>query len=113
MIGGRGSFLVRRKAEMIESLESRSLFSSAVDASGVGLYRSDGGAAGLDPLNGDAWLVIHSLGSSKDDSTMQLLAAAVEHARPADQVRLVDWSSLADPPDGKTALRNALAAADA
>ncbi len=97
---------------MMESLESRLLFSRAVDTSSVGLFNPDGTAATLDPSR-DTWLVIHGRGASKDDETFQSLAHAVAIQSPDHQVLLVGWGLLAGVPTSAQAERNALATADA
>src|SRR6266567_2921755 len=100
---------------MFEPLESRVLYSvSAVDTSTVALFAPNGTPAGLDSQSGDVWLVVHALGSSKNDPTMQRLATAIDLALPGNQVRILDWSSLAiTNGDNPQAVKNALATADA
>jgi pimeloyl-ACP methyl ester carboxylesterase len=96
---------------MIEPLESRLLFTSPVDTSGVGLFAADGSPATLDRR--DKWIIVHGLHSSSADSGIQSLALAVAATQPRDQVLLLDWATIANAPDNVTAMTDAYAAADA
>jgi hypothetical protein len=99
---------------MIEPLESRTLFSTAVDTSSVGLYAPDATATVLQ-TNKPLWIVIHGMDSDKSDPGLQALAQAVQAQVPQDQTLILNWGALATAqaaPDGVTAYRNAWAAAD-
>ena len=100
---------------MVEALENRLLFSGPpIDTSTVKLYAPEGTAAGINRTQGDVWFVIHGLYSSKNDPGIQQLAASVNTTLPGNQVRLIDWGDLARGPiDNPTAVRHAVAAADA
>lgn len=97
---------------MIEPLEPRVMFSHAVNISSVGLFNPDGSTAMLDSSR-DTWLVIHGLGSSKDDATFQSLASAVAAQSPDHQVLLLNWEKLAAARSISQAEKNAIATADA
>jgi pimeloyl-ACP methyl ester carboxylesterase len=80
----------------VEALESRELFSGG--ASTIHLYDS-AGSPGVVDTHKAVWLLFHGLNMSKDNMTT--LSGALQAARPADQVLIVDWSALAST-DGAT-----------
>ena len=88
---------------MVEPLEPRTLFSSTIH-----LYSASGSPASVDP-NKPVWLLFHGLNMSKDNMTS--MASGLQAAHPADQVLIVDWSTLAKS-SGSSARRNAQSTAD-
>src|SRR3954470_15873815 len=102
-------------AQFIETLESRTLFSTtAIDTSGVVLHTPNGTPTHL--TRQAAFFVIHGLTASKDDADTQTIAAAVQRQVPDYQVIVVGWGDLASAaanPNNPISIANAKAAGDA
>lgn len=84
----------------MEALESRVLYSVAgtsANASNVHLLNAWGGATSISKTQ-NVWMLFHGLNMNWGNMTS--MASALQSARPADQVIIVDWSPLATYPGG-------------